>query len=67
MVLLMSSNEWLNTKTLLEEFGIAVSTQAKYRQLKMIPYSKIGGFVFYSRTKINAWIEKHTFEADGVT
>lgn len=67
MVLLMSSNEWLNTKTLLEEFGIAVSTQAKYRQLKMIPYSKIGGFVFYSRTKINAWIEKHTFKADGVT
>lgn len=60
----MSNNEWLDPKKFEEEFGFSESTQAKYRSESKIPYSKIGGFVFYSRKKINEWLEKHSFEAD---
>jgi len=61
----MRNIDWLNTDTLAIEFGIAKSTQAKYRSEKTIPYSKVGGFIYYSRKKINAWIESHSFEAEG--
>ena len=62
----MKDTHWLNTKTLEQEFGIAESTQAKYRAEKSIPYSKVGGFIFYSREKIYAWLERHSFEAEGL-
>jgi len=62
----MDNTKWLNTETLAQEFGIAGSTQAKMRKEKKIPYSKVGGFIFYSRKKIDEWLEQHSFEAQGV-
>ncbi len=59
----MNSSDWFNTKTLRAEFGIAESTQAKYRKNKNIPYTKIGGFIFYSRAKIYEWLDKNNLEA----
>ncbi len=49
--------EWLTPKELEIEFGIKVSTQNKMRMAKKLPYSKIGKFVKYSRTKINKMFE----------
>lgn len=60
----MRNGNWLNTRTLQEEFGIAQSTQEKYRSDKTIPYSKVGGFIFYSREKIYQWLERHSIEAE---
>jgi len=45
--------EWLTPKELESEFGIKISTQNKMRMAKKLPYSKVGKFVRYSRTKIN--------------
>lgn len=61
---IMSDNDWLDPKKLEKEFGISTDTQQKYRSEKKIPYSKIGGFIFYSRNKINKWIEEYSFEAN---
>jgi len=61
----MNNKDWFNTDTLATEFGIAKSTQAKYRAEKTIPYSKIGGFIYYSKKKIYEWLENHSFEAEG--
>lgn len=61
----MSNNEWINPKQLREEFGIAESTQAKYRRSRTIPFSKIGGFIFYSRVRIHEWLDMHTFTTKG--
>lgn len=61
----MNNRDWFNTDTLAKEFGIAKSTQAKYRAAKTIPYSKIGGFIYYSKKKIYEWLENHSFEAEG--
>ncbi len=49
--------EWLSPKELEEEFGIKISTQNKMRMAKIIPYSKLGKFVRYSRTKINQMLK----------
>lgn len=60
----MKNEDWLDTKMLKEEFGIAESTQAKYRSNRSIPFAKIGGFIFYSRKKIYEWLESHSFETN---
>ena len=62
----MTNPDYFNTRTLRDAFGIAESTQAKYRAEKTIPYSKLGGFIFYKKTEIYAWIDNHFFEAEGV-
>jgi len=50
---------WLNTQDFAEEFKIQISTQAKLRKQKILPYSKIGGFIFYDRILIDRQFEKH--------
>jgi len=55
--------EWLTPQDLENEFGIKVSTQNKMRSAKRLPYSKIGKFVRYSRTKINQMLEDATVVA----
>lgn len=50
---------WINPKEFKEEFGMSENTQSTMRKEKKIPYSKIGGFVYYDRALINTWLEKH--------
>ena len=55
-----TQNEWLTPDDLFEEFGIAKSTQAKYRMNRKIPFSKIGSkYIKYNRTEINEWLHNH--------
>ncbi len=49
--------DWLSPVNLEAEYGIKISTQNKLRMQKKLPYSKIGKFVRYSRTKINKMFE----------
>ncbi len=49
--------EWLSIAELEDEFGIKRSTQNKMRMRGTLPYSKIGKFVRYSRTKIHQMLE----------
>ena len=53
----LSFKEWLSPQDLQDEFDIKISTQNKMRMAKKLPYSKIGKFVRYSRTKINKLLE----------
>lgn len=62
----MENKDYYDTKTLRKEFGIAESTQAKYRAEKTIPFSKVGGFIYYKKEEIYAWIDNHLHEATGV-
>ena len=48
---------WIKPNELYEKFNIALSTQAKYRITKRIPYHKIGSKIFYKLSEINAWID----------
>lgn len=50
---------WLNQKEFAEEFGISVPTQAKMRKGNILPYSKLGGFIFYDRDLIDKVLENH--------
>ena len=61
----MKNQDFFNTETLASEFGIAISTQAKYRSERTIPYIKLGGFIYYSKKKIYEWLENHSVEVIG--
>jgi hypothetical protein len=50
-------SKWLSPDDLFRIYEIAKATQAQYRIEKKIPYSKIGRRIFYSREKIDQWIE----------
>lgn len=54
-----TQNEWLSPSGLEIEYEIKKSTQAKYRMEAKIPFCKIGKFIRYNRTEINAWIASH--------
>ena len=57
-----TNKEWLSPEELYMEYGFSVSTQAKYRQRKKIPYSKIGRYIRYNRKKINEWLYNNHVE-----
>ena len=61
----MSNAKWIDTNGLEKEYGIKKSIQALYRSKKKIPFSKIGGFIYYDRNKIDKWIESHSQEVVG--
>lgn len=51
---------WLTPEELEEEYGFKEATMSKYRMLKKVPFSKIGGkFIRYDRQKIDRWLEEH--------
>ena len=53
----VAAKEWLTPQDLEIEFGIKISTQNKMRMARKLPYSKIGKFVRYNRSKINKMFE----------
>ena len=53
------SKQWLTPQELLEEYKFALSTQAKYRMERKIPFSKIGRYIRYNRDTINQWLQDH--------
>ncbi len=53
------NERWLSPTQLEEMFGIKQKTQAKKRMRDELPYSKLGGFVYYDIQKIYALLENH--------
>lgn len=54
------SNDWLTPTDLYKEFDISISTQKNHRKNKILPYSKLGNKIFYSREKIYNALENHS-------
>ncbi|CAA6805301.1 MAG: Unknown protein [uncultured Sulfurovum sp.] len=50
---------WITPKELKALHGFGLSTQAKMRVDKKIPYYKIGHFIKYDLNEINQWIENN--------
>ncbi|WP_169745676.1 helix-turn-helix domain-containing protein [Sulfurovum lithotrophicum] len=58
-----TSKLWLTPTELQAEFKISKSSQAKYRMLKKIPFSKIGAkYIRYNRDDIHQWLNEHKVE-----
>lgn len=53
------SKQWLTPQELYTEYKFALSTQAKYRMERRIPFSKIGRYIRYNRDDINQWLNDH--------
>lgn len=55
--------EWLTPKTLEAIMGIKMSTQAKLRMNRKIPFSKFGKFIFYNKNEIDKLLRNNSIEA----
>lgn len=55
----VKNDRWMNQEELEAEFGITVSTQSLKRKKKELPFSKLGGFIYYDRIKIDELLENH--------
>ena len=53
---------WLTPKELESEYSISVSTQAKWRMDRKIPFSKVGKFIRYNREDINQWLKNNAIK-----
>lgn len=54
------TKRWLSPTDVVDEYGIAINTQAKYRMKGIIPYVKINRIIRYDRMLLDAWLEAHT-------
>jgi len=53
---------WLTPEELYREYGFSLSTQAKYRQKRKIPFAKVGRYIRYNREAIDKWLESNSME-----
>ena len=54
---------WLNPQGVRDEYGFSISTLAKWRMQKInLEFSKIGKYIRYKRSDIEAFIEKNKVE-----
>lgn len=51
---MLSSNEvWLNTAQIMSYLEVSERTLARWRENQQIPYSKMGGTIFYPKRLLN--------------
>ncbi|WP_323657905.1 helix-turn-helix domain-containing protein [Aliarcobacter butzleri] len=59
-----SKREWLTPNTVYSEYGISTSTLAKWRmENKHLSFSKIGKYIKYKRSDIEAFLSTNMINA----
>ena len=55
--------EWLSPKEVSNDYGMSISSLAKFRmQKKYLKFSKVGKYIKYKRSDIIEFLEAHTIE-----
>jgi len=58
--------EWLNPKEVNSEYGLSVSTLAKWRmENKYLTFSKVGKYIKYKRNDIEAFLNDNLVDVVG--
>ena len=64
-LLAKGQKEWINPNEVNKEYGFSTSTLAKWRMNKInLVFHKIGKFIKYKRSDIEAFIESNKVEVD---
>jgi hypothetical protein len=56
---------WLDSPHICQLLRISKRTLAHYRETGLLPYSRIGGKVYYRLTDIENYLEEHVVTGDG--
>ena len=57
------SKEWLTPREVYREYGLSVSSLAKWRMdRKNLPFTKFGKYIKYKRSDIEKFMESHIRE-----
>lgn len=63
MILAKGQTEWITANTVHEDYGFSTSTLAKWRMdNKNLKFSKMGKYIRYRRSDIEAFIESNVIE-----
>ena len=54
-----ADNGWLDPQDVCRRLRISKRTLDHYREMGFLPYSKLGGKVFYREKDLNEYLEKH--------
>ena len=55
-----TKKEWLSPREVSKEFGLSVSTLAKWRMQNLhLPFSKIGKYIKYKRSDIETFLSSN--------
>lgn len=66
MVTQAIKKEWLSPKEVSSNYGMSISSLAKFRMdNKYLPYSKVGKYIKYRRADIEAFLNNNIVEAVG--
>lgn len=59
----INTKEWLNPKEVFGQYGLSISTLAKWRMdNKYLPFSKIGKYIKYKRSDIEEFLNSNMVE-----
>ncbi|WP_309499702.1 helix-turn-helix domain-containing protein [Sulfurovum sp.] len=62
-LLAVGQKEWLNPREVNSQYGLSVSTLAKWRMYNLnLVFSKIGKYIKYKRSDIEAFLESNKVE-----
>ena len=56
---MQQEERWLNPLKFYEKYEVTESTQAKWRMKKIIPYIKVGRFIWYDQQDLDKWFVEH--------
>jgi len=59
----LHEKRWLNSAELSTVYDISISTQCRWRDKGILPYSKIGKVIRYDREAVDRMFDKHTVVA----
>lgn len=57
-------SDWLDGATAEDMLGVSTRTLQHYRDMGMLPYSKVGNKIYYKRSDLGAMIERHYKKGD---
>ena len=59
----LEQKQWINPKEVNDDYGLSVSTLAKWRMdRKHLPFSKVGKYIKYKRADVEAFLDSHRVE-----
>lgn len=53
------SKKWLTNDEVIQYLGLSVPTLARYRRDGKLPYSRVGGRVYYKRVDVDALLSRN--------
>lgn len=60
-----ANSDWIDCQSVCQMLSVSKRTLDHYREQGLLPYSKIGGKVFYRKSDIEGFLDRHVIRKEG--